>query len=35
MVNKVLCELGGVTPHDIIVGSIYNKAKRVVYLLRK
>lgn len=35
MVHKVLCELGGVTLHTIIVGSIYNKAKRVVHLVRK
>ncbi|CAC5398939.1 unnamed protein product [Mytilus coruscus] len=35
MVHKVLCELGGVTPQAIIVGSIYNKAKRVVHLVRK
>ncbi|CAC5422601.1 unnamed protein product [Mytilus coruscus] len=35
MINKVLCELGAVTPQTIIVGSIYNKAKRVVHLVRK
>lgn len=35
MVHKVLCELGGETPQAIIVGSIYNKAKRVVNLVRK
>lgn len=31
-----MCKLGGVTPHDVVVGSIYNnKAKRVVHLVRK
>jgi len=35
MVHKALCELGGVKPDTIIVGSIYNKAKRIVHLIQR
>ena len=35
MVHKALCELGGVQPDTIIVGSLYNKAKRIVHLIQR
>ena len=35
MVHKALHELGGVKLVTIIVGSIYNKAKRIVHLLQR
>ena len=35
MVHKALFELGGVQPDTIIVGSLYNKAKRIVHLIQR
>lgn len=35
MVHKALCELGGLQPDTIIVGSLYNKAKRIVHLIQR
>ena len=35
MVHTALCEVGGVQPDTIIVGNLYNKAKRIVHLIQR
>lgn len=34
LVSKALCELGGVNRDTLVLGSVYNKAKRIVHLIK-